>query len=219
MFIIYSVYVKGKEIRFSNTCNAIQNYYTSEKNETEQIEDLNKMSIEAYKNSNKITIFETNYGFTEELVLYNGYLFCFICSDSYKLLFNYLPAKNLFIYNSFPNLNKYQIEKIHEFSQDDVIGNIKITLYNGFTINYRVICSYEAFVSYRNENTKNSLEEDFTKLIFDTFLENLTISKINASNINTYYGLTTSNLDSPHVFNYLYFDNLMIITNYRKKVI
>lgn len=216
MFIIYYVYVKEKEMQFSNTCNVIQNYYPGEKNETKQIEDLNKLSIEAYKSSNKLRVFETAYGFIEELVLYNDYLFCFICSDSYKLLFNCLPAKDLFIYNSFPNLNKYQLEKIHRISENDIIGNIKITLYNGSTLSYRVICSYEAFLSYCNENNKNSLEENSTKLIFDAFLQNLIASKITTSNINSNYGLTTSSLNSPHVFNYLYFDSLMVITNYKK---
>ena len=137
MFIIYPIYVKGKEFLFSNTCNVFHNYSPNENNETEKNEFLSKIVLDAYKNSNKITIFETNYGFTEELVLYNDYLFCFICSNSYKLLFNCLPSKDLFIYNSFPNLNKYQIEKIHDICQEDVIGNIKIILYNGFTTNYK----------------------------------------------------------------------------------
>ena len=75
MFIIYDVYVKGKELIFSNTCNVFHNYAPDENNETEKNKDLSKLAIEAYKSSNKITIFETNYGFTEELVLYNGYLF------------------------------------------------------------------------------------------------------------------------------------------------
>lgn len=219
VFIIYSVYVKGQEIRFSNTCNAIRNYYSNENNITKQNEKLNKIAFDAYINSNKITIFETNYGFTEELVLYNDYVFCFICSNSYKLLFNCLPSRGLFIYNSFPNLNKYQIEKVHEACQEDVIGNIKITLYNGLSTSYRVICSYESFLEYCKENETNSSETNFNKLIFGSFLKNLTTSKINTYNLNTSYGLISSNSDSPHMFNYLYFDKLIIITNYRKKII
>ena len=164
MFIIYDVYVKGKELIFSNTCNVFHNYAPDENNETEKNKALSKLAIEAYKNSNKTTIFETNYGFTEELVLYNDYLFCFICSTSYKLLFNYLPTKDLFIYNSFPNLNKYQIEKIHDVSSEDLIGNIKIILYNGFTTNYKVICSYEAFSNYCKNNTENSSENTLVNL-------------------------------------------------------
>lgn len=219
MFIIYSVYVKGQEIRFSNTYNAIRNYYPNKKNIIEQKEFLSKIVLDAYTNSSKIIVLETNYGFTEELVLYNDYLFCFICSNSYKLLFNCLPSKDLFIYNNFPNLNKYQIEKVHEISKEDVIGNIKVTLYNGFTTNYSVICSYESYLDYCKENEENSSEENFNKLIFESFLKSLATSKINTSNLSTNYGLISSTSDSPHVFNYLPFDKLIIITNYNKKII
>ena len=80
---------------------------------------------------------------------------------------------------------------------EDLIGNIKIILYNGFTINYKVICSYEAFSNYCRNNTENSSEEDFNKLIFNNFLENLTGSKGNISNVNPNYGFTTHTINSP----------------------
>lgn len=214
MFIIISIYVKEKEIRFSNTCNAFHNYSSNlDTKLLKENENFNKLAVEAYKSPNKIPLSETDYGFTEELVLYKDYLFCFVCSGSYKLLFNYLPAKDLFIYNNFPNITKYQIEKIHEPSPADVIGNIKITLYNGITVNYSVICSYEAFLDYIKYN---SLGENFNKFIFNSFLETLTASKINTSNLNPNYGLTATKIDSQHMFNYLYFDKLIIITNYKK---
>lgn len=219
MFIISSVYVKGKEIRFSITCNVFHIYCPKEEYQAAKDDNLNKIAMEAYKNSNKISISETNYGFAEEIILYNDYVFCFIASTSYKLLFNYLPAKDLFVFNSFPNLNKYQIEKIHDISKQDVIGNVKITLYNGSTIDYNVICSREAFLNYCKNNSENQPEENINQLIFNNFLENLATSKIDMYNVNPYYGLTTDNPSTPHLFNYLYFDKLIIITNYKKKAI
>lgn len=219
MFLIYSINFNGKQITFSSTNNAFHNYWTHSENIKDKDIEFNKLSAEAYRTSEKIIVQETNYGFNEELIMYNDYLFCFISSNSHKILFNYMYAKDLFLNNAFPNLTKYQISKIHDISPKEVIGDVKITLYNGTSIVYNVIASLDALLSYSAINSTILHNSSAEKLLFRDFLYDLTAYKINTSSINSDLGLTIALKDSPHLFNYLYFDNLMIITNYQKNIL
>ncbi|WP_211142126.1 hypothetical protein [Clostridium aciditolerans] len=218
MFLIYSINFNGKQITFSSTNNAFHTYWPHDENIKEKNIEFNRLCSEAYRNSEKIIIQETDYGFNEELIMYNSYLFCFISSNSHKILFNYIYANDLFLNNTFPNLTKYQISKIHDISPEEVIGDVKITLYNGTSIVYNVIPSFDAFLSYSSINSTILHNSSAEKLLFRDFLYDLTVSKINVSSIDSNLGLTIALKDSPHLFNYLYFDNLMIITNYQKNI-
>ncbi|WML33740.1 hypothetical protein [Clostridium sp. OS1-26] len=218
VFLIYSINFNGKQITFSSTSNAFHNYWPNSENIKEKDIELNKLCAKAYKASKKIVVQETDYGFNEELLMYNDYLFCFISSNSHKILFNYMYAKDLFLNNIFPNLTKYQISKIHDISLNEIIGNVKITLYNGTSIVYTVIASFDALLSYSAINSTILHNSCAEKLLFRDFLYDLTSSKINASSIDSNLGLTIALGDSPHLFNYLYFDNLMIITSYQRNI-
>ncbi|MCT8975387.1 hypothetical protein N4T77_02130 [Clostridium sp. CX1] len=216
MFIIHSISVNGKEIKFLSTYNVFLNYCEEKHFSAEKIADLNKLIVKIYNMPSKTIIFETDYGFTEEIVLYDNHIFAFISSNSCKVLFNYLPSKNLFLYNSFPNLTQYQIEKIHSIKTESLAGNIKITLYNGYSLNYKVIYDYETFLYYCAVNELDAEHSYSKRLIFNDFLQSLTVSSINYFSVDPNFGLTAKSQNSPHIFNYVYFDNLMIITNYKK---
>lgn len=218
MFLIYSINFKGKQITFSNTNNAFHNYWPHSENMKDKDIEFNKLCAEAYKNSEKIIIQETDYGFNEELIMYNDYLFCFISSNSHKILFNYIYSKNIFLNNAFPDLTKHQLSIIHDILPSEVIGDVKITFYNGTSIIYNVIASFDALLSYSAINSSILHNGCAEKLLFRDFLYDLTISRINTSSINSNFGLTIALQDSPHIFNYLYFDNIMIITNYQKNI-
>lgn len=213
---MYSINFNGNKITFSNTNNAFHNYYPHNEISKEKDVALNKLCADAYRTSKRILIQETDYGFNEELILYKDYLFCFISSNSHKILFNYMQAKDLFFNNNFPSVNKYQISKIHDISPKEIIGTVKVTLYNGTSITYNVITSYDAFSNYASVNSTILHNGPAEKFLFRDFLYDLTFSKIDTSLVNSNLGLTISLKDSPHLFNYLYFDNIMIITNYEK---
>lgn len=219
MFLIHSINFNGKQITFSSTNNAFHNYWPHSENIKEKDIEFNKLSAEAYRISEKIIVQETDYGFNEELIMYNDYLFCFISSNSHKILFNYMYSKDLFLNNAFPNLTQYQLSKIHDILLSEVIGNVKITLYNGTSIVYNVIVSFDALLSYSAINSTILHNSCAEKLLFRDFLYDLTISKVNNSLINSSLGLTIALQDSPHLFNYLYFDNIMIVTGYQKNVL
>lgn len=219
MFLIYSLSLNKKQITFSCTNNALHNYWPYSENIKEKEIEFNKLCAKAYRTSKKIILQETDYGFNEEIIMYNNYLFCFISSNSHKILFNYMYSKDLFINNTFPNLTKYQISKIHDISTKKVIGDIKVTLYNGMSITYNVVARYDALLNYSTINNTILHNGSAEKLLFRDFLYDLTISRINTSSINSNLGLTVSLKNSPHLFNYLYFDNLMIITNYQSSIL
>lgn len=201
-------YIKNN-ITYTNTYNSFIKFYPEQINQN--IERKNQEFLEfickAYTSptTTKEIKFTTNFGFTEEILEYDLSTFCFIGNEIYKVLFNYFPDKKP---------NELSNENIHVIRSNEILDDFSIMLKSDKSkINYSIINTYDAFVNFCNENNR-IMTRNTRPLIATCFKKALKENNFNYSNCTDFSeGYYAAN--DKHVFYYIHFSNIIIITNYK----
>ncbi|MCY6369102.1 hypothetical protein [Clostridium ganghwense] len=202
-----------KEV-YLNTYNALVNYLNHNNNFESKNKELKSLSVEAHNTSQLLPIDSSLSNFKEEIAVYKDYAFCFISNDSHKILFNYIPLKTLGISKDTEYINKQVAKKIHFVPVSSMLGNIALVDSKEGFINYNVINVHEAFKNYARVNycktdlvTQNDLFKNFKIALQSSYPPSSETSK---------FGYTAKRPNSKHIFNYIFFNNTIVITNYSK---
>ena len=202
------------DLTFLNTYNAAVNFSPDGKSIRENNTYLEAQSAFVYMKEKKNLIQRFNDNFLTEFIISGKYMYCYASINNTKILFNLLPITSFNILKEKTNLSLEQLEFVHNIKEENILGTHRILLSSGFPFELKIINTCDAFLSFVKLNGGYP-NRKMNKDLLSAFQQQLQLSSEKDFAVGSVCRL--QNKETPHRFKYIYFYNLIIITEYCKE--
>jgi hypothetical protein len=199
---------------FSNTLNSVVCFSPDGRNIRENNKALEELSSQVYLKERKKTLQNYNNLFQTEIIANDHHVYCYVSIKNHRILFNYIPIEEVSFVKECVAFSSEQLERLHKISKEDLLGRYSTLLESGYPAEFRVINTCDSFIKFVNQN-KYYLSKKARKPFYEGFQQIL-----NALGFNTFPSDNICSIQKdgcPHLFRYIHFYDLIIITGYEKE--
>jgi hypothetical protein len=199
---------------FSNTLNSVVCFSPDGKNIRDNNKALEELSSQVYLRERKKALQNYNNLFQTELIVNDHNVYCYVSIKNHRILFNYIPINEVPFVVECDTFSSEQLEELHKISKEDLLGRHSTLLESGYPAEFRVINTCDSFIKFVNLN-KYYLSKKARKPFFEEFQETLHALSFNIFPSDNVCKIQKDG--SPHIFKYIHFYDLIIITGYDKE--